>query len=195
MAPGTRLLPPAACFERITQEQIISYNRRAKWGETSFTAGDDGWRKVNGRAGCKFSRQFASTGPSSFQPRRPGLDPGQGADSGLLSLRVHKRIATPATAVALPRYRQLSLEERCSIARLHEAGQSIRQIAAVLDRQPACPGHWEADCMRLSTPGPGILIAHERYSRIAIAVPRKRLAVDCIASSLAGILIPVALPM
>ncbi|WP_422922112.1 helix-turn-helix domain-containing protein, partial [Sphingomonas liriopis] len=34
-------------------------------------------------------------------------------------------------------YRQLSLEERCSIARLHEAGQSIRQIAATLDRQPS----------------------------------------------------------
>ncbi len=34
-------------------------------------------------------------------------------------------------------YCQLSLEERCSIARLHEAGQSIRQIAAALDRQPS----------------------------------------------------------
>jgi IS30 family transposase len=34
-------------------------------------------------------------------------------------------------------YRQLSLEERCSIARLHEDGQSIRQIAAALDRAPS----------------------------------------------------------
>jgi len=34
-------------------------------------------------------------------------------------------------------YRQLSLEDRCSIARLHEAGQSIRQIAAALDREPS----------------------------------------------------------
>ena len=34
-------------------------------------------------------------------------------------------------------YRQLSLEERCSIARLHEDGQSIRQIAAALDRSPS----------------------------------------------------------
>ena len=34
-------------------------------------------------------------------------------------------------------YRQLSLEERCTIARLHEDGQSIRQIAAALDRQPS----------------------------------------------------------
>jgi IS30 family transposase len=31
-------------------------------------------------------------------------------------------------------YEQLSLEERCTIARLREAGQSIRQIAAALDR-------------------------------------------------------------
>jgi IS30 family transposase len=37
----------------------------------------------------------------------------------------------------MSRYRQLSLEERCSIARLHEDGQSIRQIAAALDRQPS----------------------------------------------------------
>lgn len=34
-------------------------------------------------------------------------------------------------------YRQLSLEERCSIAQLREAGQSIRQIAATLDREPS----------------------------------------------------------
>ena len=31
-------------------------------------------------------------------------------------------------------YRQLSLEERCTITRLQETGQSIRQIAATLDR-------------------------------------------------------------
>jgi IS30 family transposase len=35
------------------------------------------------------------------------------------------------------RYRQLTLEERCTIARLHEGGQSIRQIAAALDREPS----------------------------------------------------------
>ncbi len=34
-------------------------------------------------------------------------------------------------------YCQLTLEERCSIARLREAGQSIRQIAAALDREPS----------------------------------------------------------
>ncbi len=34
-------------------------------------------------------------------------------------------------------YEQLSLEDRCSIARLCEGGQSIRQIAAALDRSPS----------------------------------------------------------
>ena len=35
-------------------------------------------------------------------------------------------------------YRHLSLEERCTIARLHEAGRSVRKIAAALDRPPSC---------------------------------------------------------
>jgi transposase, IS30 family len=35
------------------------------------------------------------------------------------------------------RYAQLSLEERCEIARLHEGGQSIQKIAAALDRSPS----------------------------------------------------------
>ena len=35
----------------------------------------------------------------------------------------------------MSRYRQLSIEERCEIARLHQAGQSIQKIAAALDRQ------------------------------------------------------------
>ena len=35
------------------------------------------------------------------------------------------------------RYDQLSLEERCTIARLREAGQSIRQIASAVDRTPS----------------------------------------------------------
>jgi IS30 family transposase len=34
-------------------------------------------------------------------------------------------------------YSHLELEDRCSIARLHEAGQSTRQIAAALDRLPS----------------------------------------------------------
>ena len=33
------------------------------------------------------------------------------------------------------KYKQLSLEDRCTIARLSEAGKTIRQIAAVMDRQ------------------------------------------------------------
>jgi IS30 family transposase len=37
----------------------------------------------------------------------------------------------------MPRYRQLSIEERCEIARLHQAGHSLRQIAAAVDRQPS----------------------------------------------------------
>jgi transposase, IS30 family len=35
------------------------------------------------------------------------------------------------------RYEQLSLEQRCTIARLSEAGQTIRQIAAAMDRAPS----------------------------------------------------------
>src|SRR5580698_4151842 len=34
-------------------------------------------------------------------------------------------------------YGQLSLEERCKIAELHQAGHSLRQIAAALDRAPS----------------------------------------------------------
>src|SRR4030081_173627 len=34
-------------------------------------------------------------------------------------------------------YGHLTLEERCTIAQLHQAGQSIRQIAATLDRSPS----------------------------------------------------------
>ena len=35
------------------------------------------------------------------------------------------------------RYAQITIEERCEIARLHAAGTSIRQIAAALDRAPS----------------------------------------------------------
>ena len=35
------------------------------------------------------------------------------------------------------KYRHFSIEERCEIARRRQAGQSIRQIAAALDRQPS----------------------------------------------------------
>ena len=35
------------------------------------------------------------------------------------------------------KYRHFSIEERCEIARRHQAGQSLRQIAAALDREPS----------------------------------------------------------
>jgi IS30 family transposase len=35
------------------------------------------------------------------------------------------------------RYEQLSLDDRCEIARLQADGQSVRQIAAALDRAPS----------------------------------------------------------
>src|SRR5438045_3783285 len=35
------------------------------------------------------------------------------------------------------KYQQLSLEDRCEIARLQAAGRSLRQIAAALDRAPS----------------------------------------------------------
>jgi transposase, IS30 family len=223
----------------------------------------------------------------------------------------------------MSRYTQLSLEERCSIARLHEDGKSIRQIAATLDRQPSTiarelkrntgrkigyqpayaqsltaarrwtgnklerddalrktvltrltagwspeqiagrlarehgqnvishetiyrfvyaqlkrtndtkwrlylprakikrgwrtkggwprndgkcsihdrptyiaerkiPGHWEADCMLFSKPGPAILIAHERHSRFTIALPQPNLKADPVAQSLVQMLKPFA---
>ncbi len=222
----------------------------------------------------------------------------------------------------MSRYCQLSIEERCSIARLREAGQSIRQIAATLDRQPstiarelkrnsgaqvgyrpayaqaqtdarrwsgsrlerddalreiildrlasgwspeqvagrlareaghsvishetiyrfvyaqlkrtndrrwrfylprakykrgwrtkggwprqtdkcsihdrpadiatrACAGHWEADAMLFSTAGQAILLAHERQSRLTIAMRQKNLKADPVAASLVRMLKPM----
>lgn len=38
------------------------------------------------------------------------------------------------------KYRQFSIEERCEIARLSASGQSLRQIAAALDRAPSSVG-------------------------------------------------------
>ncbi|HTF92919.1 MAG TPA: IS30 family transposase [Verrucomicrobiae bacterium] len=35
------------------------------------------------------------------------------------------------------KYKQFSLEERCTLARLSQAGQKIRQIAAIMDRAPS----------------------------------------------------------
>jgi IS30 family transposase len=54
----------------------------------------------------------------------------------LIPLRSQTKCSTSPDA-AMSRCRQLSIEERCSIARHHEYGQSIRQIAVALDRQPS----------------------------------------------------------
>jgi len=35
------------------------------------------------------------------------------------------------------RYEQFSLEERCTVSRLSQAGKTIRQIAAAMDRAPS----------------------------------------------------------
>ena len=53
------------------------------------------------------------------------------------------------------------------------------------------PGHWEADCMLFSSSGPGILVAHERHSRVTIAVSQTHLRADDVASSLLTILEPL----
>ncbi|HWR84247.1 MAG TPA: helix-turn-helix domain-containing protein [Candidatus Deferrimicrobium sp.] len=35
------------------------------------------------------------------------------------------------------RYDQITIEERCEMARLRAAGRSVRQVAAALDRAPS----------------------------------------------------------
>jgi hypothetical protein len=40
-------------------------------------------------------------------------------------------------AMGARKYRHFSIEERCEIARRRQAGESIRQIAAALDRSPS----------------------------------------------------------
>ena len=54
------------------------------------------------------------------------------------------------------------------------------------------PGHWEADCMLFRTPGPAFLIAHERHSRITLAIPQPRLKAQTVAACLANLLKPLA---
>jgi transposase, IS30 family len=53
-------------------------------------------------------------------------------------------------------------------------------------------GHWEADCMLFSSPGPAILVAHERYSRVTFAFAQQNLKAEPIADSLAQMLKPFA---
>ena len=50
------------------------------------------------------------------------------------------------------------------------------------------PGHWEADAMIFSAPGQAILIAHERHSRVTIAMRQTSLKADPVADALVGIL-------
>ncbi|MBL8649588.1 MAG: IS30 family transposase, partial [Sphingopyxis sp.] len=54
--------------------------------------------------------------------------------------------------------------------------------ASIKDRQQA--GHWEADAMLFARPGQAILLAHERHSRLTIAVPQNSLKADPVAAAL-----------
>jgi IS30 family transposase len=53
------------------------------------------------------------------------------------------------------------------------------------------PGHWEADAMLFSSPGQAILVAHERRSRLTIAVRQNSLKADPVAAALTRLLRPV----
>ncbi len=59
------------------------------------------------------------------------------------------------------KYTQITIEERCEIARLQAAGTSIRQIAASLDRAPSTIAR---ELKRNSSPTTGYKpsYAHER---------------------------------
>ncbi len=56
-------------------------------------------------------------------------------------------------------------------------------------------GHWEADTMLFSTPGQAVLVAHERSSRLTIAVPQTSLKADAVATALIRMLQPVPQPL
>ena len=66
-------------------------------------------------------------------------------------------------------YKQLSLEERCSIAELHRAGRSIRQIAAALDREPSTIGR---ELKRNSSAGPRAAPYQPAYAQQQTAARR-----------------------
>lgn len=53
------------------------------------------------------------------------------------------------------------------------------------------PGHWEADAMLFSRPGQAILVAHERRSRLTVAVRQSTLKADPVADALTRLLRPV----
>jgi len=62
--------------------------------------------------------------------------------------------------------------------------RSIHERPAIITTRQE-PGHWEADCMLFRTPGPAVLIAHERHSRIVLALPQARLKAQSVADDLA----------
>ena len=53
------------------------------------------------------------------------------------------------------------------------------------------PGHWEADAMLFSTTGQAILVAHERHSRLTIALRQTSLKADPVAAALVDMLKPM----
>ncbi|SEQ63509.1 Transposase and inactivated derivatives, IS30 family, partial [Devosia sp. YR412] len=59
----------------------------------------------------------------------------------------------------------------------------------ITNRQQA--GHWEADTMLFSKPGQAILVAHERHSRLTIAVRQASLKADPVATALVHLLAPM----
>jgi IS30 family transposase len=53
------------------------------------------------------------------------------------------------------------------------------------------PGHWEIDAMLFSTAGQAILVAHERHSRLTLALRQNSLKADPVAAALVRLLKPV----
>src|SRR3546814_14974034 len=52
-------------------------------------------------------------------------------------------------------------------------------------------GHWEADAMLFSITGQAVLIAHERHSRLTIALRQNSLKADPVAAALVHMLGPM----
>src|SRR3546814_12013671 len=52
-------------------------------------------------------------------------------------------------------------------------------------------GHWEADAMPFSITGQAVLIAHERHSRLTIALRQNSLKADPVPAALVPMLVPM----
>ena len=65
--------------------------------------------------------------------------------------------------------------------------------AVIATRQQT--GHWEADTMLFSKAGQAILVAHERHSRLTVAVRQTSLKADPVATALVHMLAPMPQPM